>query len=107
MSKPIHVTSATFESEVLKSEKPVLVDFFAEWCGPCKMLAPIIDELAAEYAGRAKVVKVDTDESGEVAAHYGIMGVPTVMIFKDGQKVDEQVGYVPKAALKKKIDAHL
>lgn len=107
MAKPLHVTTATFESEVLKSDKPVLVDFFATWCGPCKMLAPVIDELAAEYEGKAKVAKLDTDESGEVAAQYGIMGVPTVMIFKNGQKVDEQVGYVPKAALKRKLDAHL
>ncbi len=107
MSNVLHVTSATFESEVLKSDKPVLVDFFAEWCGPCKMLAPVIEELAADYAGKAKVVKLDTDESGDVAANFGIMGVPTVMIFKNGQKVDEQVGYVPKAALKKKLDAQL
>ena len=107
MSKTLHVTSATFEAEVLKSDKPVLVDFFAEWCGPCKMLAPVIEELANDYAGKAKVVKIDTDESGDIASNYGIMGVPTVMIFKGGQKVDEQGGYVPKAALKKKLDAHL
>lgn len=107
MAKPLHVTTTTFESEVLKSDKPVLVDFFATWCGPCKMLAPVIDELAVEYEGKAKVAKLDTDESGEVAARYGIMGVPTVMIFKGGRKVDEQVGYVPKAQLKKKLDAQL
>lgn len=107
MGKALHVTSATFEHEVLKSEKPVLVDFFATWCGPCKMLAPVIEELAGDYEGKAKVCKLDTDESGDVAANYGIMGVPTVMIFKGGRKVDEQVGFVPKAALKKKLDAQL
>ncbi len=107
MSKPLHVTSATFKSEVLESDKPVLVDFFAVWCGPCKMLAPVIEEIANDYEGRAKVCKIDTDESGDVAAEYGIMGVPTVMIFKGGRKVDEQVGYVPKATLKKKLDAQL
>ncbi len=107
MSKPVHVTSATFKSEVLEHPSLVVVDFFATWCGPCKMLAPVIEELAGEYDGKVKLCKIDTDESGDIAANYGIMGVPTVMFFKNGQKIDEQVGYVPKEALKKKIDAKL
>ena len=107
MSKPLHVKSDTFEAEVLQSKTPVLVDFFAVWCGPCKMLAQIIDELAGEYDGKVKVCKIDTDESPDIASNYGIMGVPTVMFFKGGEKVDELVGYSPKAALKKKLDAQL
>lgn len=107
MGAPLHVSTATFKTEVIESAMPVLVDFFAEWCGPCKMLAPVIEELAGEYDGKLKVCKVDTDASPEVAAEHGIMGVPTVMIFKGGRMVDQLVGYAPKAVLKKKIDAQL
>jgi thioredoxin 1 len=87
-----HITDADFESIVLKSDKPVLVDFYAEWCGPCKMAAPIIDKLSDEFAGKVKIVKVDTDQS-EKASSFGIMSIPTVLAFKDGKEIDRQIGF--------------
>lgn len=93
------ISSAEFQSKVLQATEPVLVDFFATWCGPCKMLAPTLDAVAAEVAGRAKVYKVDVDQSPDVATQYGVMSVPTLILFKGGQPVKQMVGAQPKPAL--------
>jgi thioredoxin 1 len=100
VSKPIEVSDAEFESEVLKSELPVLVDFWAPWCGPCRLVAPLVDELAEEYDGRVKFVKVNTDENIVTAASYGIRGIPTLLVFKDGEPVDQINGFRPKSELR-------
>ena len=92
------VTDADFEAEVLKSDTPVLVDFFATWCGPCKMMAPVLDEVARDYAGKLKVVKVDVDESQETAAAFGVTAMPTFVVVKGGQEIYRRVGSAPKAA---------
>jgi thioredoxin 1 len=108
MSKePLHVSDETFQSEVLESDLPVLIDFWAPWCGPCRMLAPIIEELAADYDGRIVVGKVNTDENGDAPQKYGIMGIPTLIIFKDGEEVERMVGVRPKQAIVEKLDALL
>ncbi|HXF82736.1 MAG TPA: thioredoxin [bacterium] len=104
MGKAVHVTERDFEAQVIKSEVPVLVDFWAEWCGPCRMIAPIVEDLAAEYEGRLKVVKVDVDQNNALAFRYGVMSIPTLGIFKGGQMVERLVGYMPKQELKKRID---
>ncbi|MFZ4639428.1 MAG: thioredoxin [Nodosilinea sp.] len=101
------VTDATFEKEVLKSEIPVLVDFWAPWCGPCRMVSPVVDEIAQDYAGRVKVVKINTDENPNVASQYGIRSIPTLMIFKGGDKVDMVVGAVPKTTLATTLEKYL
>ena len=101
----LEITSANFEETVLKSEKPVLVDFWAEWCGPCRMVGPIVDELHTEYEGKAVVGKVNVDDQQEIAAQYGIRNIPTILFFKNGEMVDKNVGVAPKADLAKKIDA--
>ncbi|NTW60413.1 MAG: thioredoxin [Nitrospirae bacterium] len=101
------VTSATWDQEVLKSTTLVLVDFWAVWCGPCRMVAPIVDEISKEYAGKLKVLKLNTDENPDVAGRYKIMGIPTLMFFKNGERVDQVVGAVPKAQLKVKVDSLL
>ena len=101
------VTDSEFEAEVLNSDKPVLVDFWAEWCGPCKAIAPPLDELAADYGDRLKVVKVDIDENQEMAQQFGIRSIPQLLVFKDGNEVDRMVGVVPKKQLSEKIDTHL
>jgi len=98
------VTSATWDQEVLKATDLVLVDFWAVWCGPCRMVAPIVDELSKEYTGKLKVLKLNTDENPDIAGKYRIMGIPTLMFFRNGQTVDQVVGAVPKAQLKVKID---
>lgn len=103
----VELTSAAWDSEVLQANGLVMVDFWAVWCGPCRMIAPTVEELAKEYAGKVKVGKLNTDENPEVASKYKIMGIPTIMFFKDGQKVDQVVGAVPKPQLKSKIDALL
>jgi thioredoxin 1 len=105
MGSAIQFTDANFEKEVLQSEVPVLVDFSAAWCGPCKTLSPVIDELAKEYAGVVKVGTVDIDESGELAGTYSIMSVPTVLFFKGGKKVDSVLGAQPKNVFKTKIES--
>jgi thioredoxin 1 len=104
MSEVLEVTKDSFEQEVEKSDVPVLVDFWAPWCGPCRMLAPTVDELAGTYAGRLKVVKLNTDQNGEVAGRFGIRGIPTLIIFKDGKETERIVGVQPKASLVSKID---
>ncbi len=103
MSNLIEATSETFGQEVLHASAPVLVDFYAPWCGPCRMLAPMLEKLADELAGRVKVVKVNVDDAGAVAEHYGITGVPTLMIFKGGQVVDTMVGLSSPRALVEKL----
>ncbi len=103
----LEFNDANFQSEVLDAEQPVVVDFSAAWCGPCRQLAPIIDELADEYSGKVKVGKVDIDDAQETAGKYGIMSVPTVLIFKSGQPVDQITGLFPKSQYKQKIDALL
>ena len=105
--KPVEITDATFSQEVLKSDKPVLIDFWAEWCGPCKMIAPLVEELANEYQGKLKVGKVDVDSNQQTSMQFGIRSIPTLLIFKNGKVVDQIVGAVPKAALTDKVSKHL
>jgi thioredoxin 1 len=107
MSAAVAVTDANFKAEVLDSEVPVLVDFWAPWCGPCRMVAPVVDEIAAQYVGKVKVVKVNTDENSAIATEYGIRSIPTLMIFKGGQKVDMVVGAVPKTTLSDTLQKYL
>ena len=102
-----HVTDASFAAEVLKADVPVLVDFWAEWCGPCKMIAPSLDELAIEYVGKLKVTKINIDENAETPRKYGIKGIPTLQIFKGGTMEAQKVGAVPKSQLKAFIDSVL
>lgn len=99
MSKAIHVNDETFEEQVLKAPGPVLVDFWAEWCGPCKMIAPILDEIATSMAGRVTVAKVDVDNSRDTPTKYGVRGIPTLMLFKDGEVLATKVGAQSRAAL--------
>ena len=109
MSNVSPVTDAEFEATVLKSEQPVLVDFWAEWCGPCRMIAPIVEDIAGEFAGKAKVVKMDTDANPRTPSSLGIMSIPTVILFKGGRPVERTVGYRPsmKGDLKEKLTALL
>lgn len=104
---PLEITDANFEQEVIKSDIPVMIDFWAVWCGPCKVIAPVVEELASEYEGRLKVGKLDIDNNQEVAVKYGIRSIPTLLIFKDGKIVDQIVGAVPKASIVAKINPHI
>lgn len=107
MSNVAAVTTGNFQQEVIDSTMPVLVDFYAEWCGPCKAMAPAIDKLAGNMAGKMKIMKLDTDVSPEIATKYGIMGVPTLIIFKGGQAVAKQVGMMNEHALSQFVQAHV
>lgn len=106
MGKAIEVTDANFD-EIINSDKPVLVDFWAEWCGPCKMIGPIVEELAGDYEGKAIIAKMDVDMNPQVPAKFGIRSIPTLLVFKNGQVVDKQIGAVPKSVLNQKIAAQL
>jgi len=101
------VTDNTFQEEVLSSQQPVLVDFWATWCGPCRMVAPIVEEIAGEQEGKLKVAKVDVDANPQVAQQFGVMSIPTLMVFKNGEAVERLVGYMPKAKLMQAIQPHL
>ncbi|GAB5520805.1 MAG: thioredoxin [Rhodothermales bacterium] len=105
MAKYITGTDANFQSEVLGSDQPVLVDFWATWCGPCRMIAPTIEQLADEFDGRAKVVKLDVDNNPQTAMQFGVRSIPTLLFFKDGQVVDSLIGAVPKKKLSEKLEA--
>lgn len=104
MTKPVEFTDSNFETEVVGSDTPVLVDFWAEWCGPCKMVAPVVEEIASEYEGKLKVGKLDVDSNQQVAFKYGIRGIPTLLIFKDGRVVEQIVGAVPKPQITSKLE---
>jgi thioredoxin 1 len=103
----LEITDSNFEEVVLKSGKPVLVDFWAEWCGPCRMVGPLVEELAKEYDGKAVIGKMDVDSNPKIATEYGIMSIPALLFFKDGKVVDKQVGAVPKHVLANKLEAQL
>ena len=103
----IHATDATFEQEVLKSELPVLLDFWAPWCGPCKMIAPVLDDLAVEFEGKVKIVKINIDDNEQTPAQFGVRGIPTLMIFKNGQNVATKVGALAKGQLTAFINASI
>jgi thioredoxin 1 len=107
MAQPIHLSDASFEQEVVKSDLPVLIDFWAAWCGPCRMIAPVIDELASEYSGKAKICKLDVDSNQNTAMQFGIRSIPTILIFKGGEVVDTIVGAVPKEQILNKLKSHI
>ncbi len=106
-AEPVHVTDESFEAVVLKSRLPAMVDFWAPWCGPCRMIAPIVEDLAQEYDGRAVIAKINTDENLRVTGDLGIMGIPTLILFKDGEEVDRVVGYASRKVLAQKLEAVL
>ena len=106
MAKPFAVSDQSFESDVLSAATPVLVDFWAEWCGPCKMIAPIVDEIADEYEGQVSVAKLDADENPNTMMAYGVMGIPTLILFKDGEAVERITGFLPKERLLDRLQPH-
>lgn len=103
----LQITDSNFENEVLQSEKVVMVDFWAEWCGPCRIVGPIVDELAKDYEGKAVIGKVDVDENPGISMRYGIRNIPTILFLKNGEIVDKQVGAVPKSVLEQKLKSHI
>lgn len=105
--KVVHVSDGDFDEKVIKGKGLVLVDFWAEWCGPCRMVAPILDELAGEYEGKITVTKLNVDENREIAARFGIRSIPTILFFKDGSQVEQVIGALPKSSIKSKIQQHL
>ncbi len=105
--KPITLTDNNFEEEVIKSDKPVLIDFWAVWCGPCKIIAPVVEELASEYEGKIKVGKLDVDENQQASIKYGVRSIPTLLIFKDGKVKDTIIGAVPKSQIVQKLNSAL
>ncbi|QXJ22035.1 thioredoxin [Actinomadura graeca] len=107
MTGPITVTDATFDDEVLKSDTPVLVDFWAEWCGPCRMIAPVLDQIAEEKDGKIRIAKLDYDANPKTPQKYGVMGLPTLLLYKNGEVVEQIVGAKPKRALLKVLEPHL
>ncbi|MBE2240269.1 MAG: thioredoxin [Caldilineaceae bacterium] len=107
MTKPIVVTDGTFDDLVVNADKPILVDFWAEWCGPCKMIAPVLEELAGELDGQLTIGKLDVDNNQNTAYAFGVMSIPTLLLFKNGEPVDRIVGYQPKPALKNRLQKHL
>ncbi len=107
MGNAVAVTSQNFDLEVLQSKEPVLVDFWAAWCGPCRVIAPSVEEIAKEYSGKLKVVKLDVDENTEVSARYGVQSIPTLLLFKGGQPVERLIGAYPKPMILSKIQRHL
>jgi thioredoxin 1 len=103
----LEVTDSNFDQDVLKSDKPVLIDFWAAWCGPCRALAPIVDELATAYEGKVKVAKMDVDRNSATPMRYGVRGIPTLLVFKGGEVKEQIVGYVPKEQIQKALDKHI
>lgn len=107
MSKLLHVSDADFSREVLQSSQPVLVDFYADWCGPCRAIAPIVEEIAGELDGKLKVAKLDVDQNQQTAMQYGVQSIPTLLIFKNGKEAERLIGYMSKSKLLSKIEPHL
>ena len=107
MAAPVHVSEASFENDVLKSAEPVLVDFWAEWCGPCRMVAPVLEEIAKEQDGKLKIAKLDVDANPAMAQRYNVLGIPAMILFKGGKEVDRVIGYMPKPKLWEKLSRSL
>lgn len=107
MAKAIEITDANFEEIVKNSDQPIMVDFWAEWCGPCKMLTPIVEELANDYEGKAIIGKLNVDDNMNISQQFGVRSIPTLLFFKNGELVDKQIGYVPKTVLSEKLEAYL
>lgn len=107
MAHPVAVSDASFENEVLKAQQPVLVDFWAEWCGPCRMIAPILENIAEEYSDSLKITKLDVDQNPQVSMRFSVQSIPTLILFKDGQPIERIIGYMPKDRLLSKIKPHI